>query len=329
MGTQEIKVFSSLKKIILWSAFYGILMALSGCGDFVNETEAEACNKAIDERDYDTALSACTSRKDLASAWMGKAGYDIVNLIKASSSAPSAYTEPSGVSLGTDDITGATILNILQLSTDVYDNDTIRATKIRDSKNFLDNASGLLHEYLHDNSSPLSMDEILLDTYAIAFAMQLDQIILYDNGTTGDNMTPSGTFDDLENLTCTNVSGDNGTEAKEKLKAMDGHLWSSEMVGVQCRSIISAIEGIQWDSDNFSDLIDNLSNRVNNGGLLPTAIRTTVCNPISSLSDYILKLADNIDKIGENLSLSGDNTKAITNAQSSTDNLTKAVGCKE
>ena len=329
MSTQELKVFNSLKKIILWSAFYGILIALSGCGDFVKETDTEACKKSIDERDYDTALSACTSRKDLASAWMGKAGYDIVNLIKASSSAPSAYTAPSGVELGTDDITGASILNILRLSTDVYDNDTIRATKIKDSKNFLDNASGLLHKHLHDNSSPLSMDEILLDTYAIAFAMQLNQIILYDNGTTGDNMTPSGgDWNDLDSLTCSKVTGDNGTEAKEKLKAMDGHLWSSEMVGVQCRSIKSAIEGTTWDSDNFSDLIDNLSNRGDNGGLLPISIRKTICDPVLSLKEYILALADNIETIGEKLSLSGDNTKAITNAQSSTDNLTKAMGCE-
>ena len=326
MSTLKLKLFNSLKKIFLWSLLSGIIFVLSGCGDFVEETDAEACKKAIDERDYDTALSACTSRKDLASAWMGKAGYDVVNLIKASSSVPSAYSEPSGVSLGTDDITGATILNILQLSTDVYDNDTIRATKIRDSKNFLDNASGLLHEYLHDNSSPLSMDEILLDTYAIAFAMQLNQIILYDNGTTGDNMTPSGTVD---NLTCTNVTGDNGTEAKEKLKAMDGHLWSSEMVGVQCRSIRSAIQARNWGSDNFSVLIDNLTNQVNNGGLLPIVIRKTICDPIKSLKEYILALTDNIETIGKKLSLSGDNTKAITNAQSSTDNLTKAVGCRK
>ena len=326
MSTQELKVFNSLKKIILWSVYSGILIALSGCGDLVEETETEACNNAIDERDYDAALSACTSRKDLASAWMGKAGYDIVNLIKASSSAPSAYTAPSGVSLGTDDITGATILNILQLSTDVIDNYTKRATAITNSKNYLDNASELLHGYLRDNSSPLSMDEILLDTYAIAFAMQLNQIILYDNGTTGDNITPSGTAD---NLICTNVSGDNGTEAKEKLKAMDGHLWSSEMVGVQCHSIKNAMKGLQWDSDNFSDLTDNLSNRGNNGGLLPTAIRKTICDPVKSLSDYILKLVDNIETIADNLTLSGDNTKVFSIAQSSTDNLTKAVGCKE
>ena len=328
MSTQELKVFNSLKKIFLWSLLSGIFFVLSGCGDFVKETDAEACNKAIDERDYDAALSTCESRKNKATAWMGKAGYDIVNLIKASSSAPSAYTAPSGVELGTDDITGASILNILQLSTDIYDNDTIRANKIRDSKNFLDNASGLLHGYLHDNSSPLSMDEILLDTYAIAFAMQLDQMILYDNGTTGDNMTPSGTFDDLENLTCTNVSGDNGTEAKTKLKAMDGHLWSSEMAGVQCANIKSVIDELHSGGDNVSDVLDNLSNRGNNGGLLPTAIRSSICDPISSLSDYIIKLADNIDKIADNLSLSGDNTKAIKDAQSSTDNLTKAVGCK-
>ena len=330
MSTLDLKVFNSLKKIYLWSLISGIIFVLSGCSDFVKETDTEACKNSIDERDYDTALSACTSRKDLASAWMGKAGYDIVNLIKASTSAPSAYTAPSGVSLGTDDITGAAILNILQLSTDVYDNDTIRATKIRDSKNFLDNASGLLHGYLHDNSSPLSMDEILLDTYAIAFAMQLNQIILFDNGTTGDNMTPSGgAWNDLDSLTCSNVSGDNGTEAKEKLKAMDGHLWSSEMVGVQCRSIKNAMKGLQWDSDNFSDLTDNLSNRGNNGGLLPTSIRKTVCDPVESLKKYILELVDNIDTIGEKLSLAGDNTKAITNAQSSTDNLTKAIGCRE
>ena len=221
MCTQELKVFNSLKKIILCSVYSGIIIALSGCGDLVEETETEACNKAIDERDYDTAISVCTSRKDKASAYMGKAGYDIVNLLKASASAPSTYTAPSGVDLGTDDITGAAILNILQLSTDVIDNYTKRAIAITNSKNYLDNASALLHGYLRDNSSPLSMDEILLDTYALAFAMQLNQIILYDNGTTGDNMTPSGTAD---NLICKNVSGDNGTEAKEKLKAMDGHL---------------------------------------------------------------------------------------------------------
>ena len=63
MSKQVLKAFNSHKKIIL-SVFSGILIALSGCGDLVEETDTDSCNKAIDERDYETATSACTSRKD-------------------------------------------------------------------------------------------------------------------------------------------------------------------------------------------------------------------------------------------------------------------------
>ena len=77
-------VFNSLKKKFLWSLLSGFILSLSGCGDFVTETDEGACKDAIDQRDYDTAISACTSRKDKATAYMGKAGYDIVNLLKSS-----------------------------------------------------------------------------------------------------------------------------------------------------------------------------------------------------------------------------------------------------
>ena len=133
MNVLEPKVFNSMKKIFLWSIIYGLIIFLSGCGDFVTETDSGACNNAIDERDYNTAISACTSRKAKATAYMGKAGYDIVNLLKASASSPSAYSAPSGVEIGTDDISGATILNILQLSTDVISDDSQRATAITNS----------------------------------------------------------------------------------------------------------------------------------------------------------------------------------------------------
>ena len=222
MSTLALKVFNSLKKIYLWSVLSGIIFVLSGCGDFVEETDAEVCKKSIDERDYDTALSACTSRKDKATAYMGKAGYDIVNLLKASSSATSAHTAPSGVELGTDDISGASILNILQLSTEVISDDTKRATAITNSKNYLDNASALLHPYLSDNSSPLSADEILINSFALAFSMQLYQVITYDNGTTATSIVP--TADDSLNLTCSEVDGADGSEAQAMLKKMDGHL---------------------------------------------------------------------------------------------------------
>ena len=327
MSTQKLKVFNSLKKIIL-SVFSGILIALSGCGDLVEETDTEACNKAIDERDYDTATSACSSRKDKATAWMGKAGYDIVNLIKASSSVPGAYTKPSRdgspINLGTDDPSGAVILNILRLSTDVYPDDTERATKITESKNYLDNATALLHPYLSDNSSPLSADEILLNTFALAFSMQLYQVITYDNATTASSIVPDN---DSGGLTCSEVDDADSTEAQTTLKAMDGHLWSTERNSIQCLRMKTAIESLSTSEKNA--VLVELANWASAGGLLPSAIRTAICDPLASLITYLSKLTDSIDKLKDSITVTGDNTKAITNAQTSTNNLLKQVGCSE
>jgi len=320
MNELELKVINSLKKIFLWSLLSGFFFVLCGCGDFVKETDAEACNKAIDERDYDTALSTCTSRKDKAIAYMGKAGYDIVNLLKASSSAPSAYTAPSNVQLGTDDISGASILNILQLSTSVISDDTKRATAVTNSKNYLDNASALLHPYLSDNSSPLSADEILLDTFALAFSMQLFQVITYDNATTASSIVPNA--DDPSNLTCPEVSGADGTDAQAMLKAMDGHLWTTERNAIQCQLMKTAIESL--DAEDIEGVTDELENWAE-GSELPGEITDLVCNPVNNLITYLSKLTDSVSK----LTLSGDNTKAITDAQTSTNTLLQQVGCKE
>ena len=321
MNTLQPKVFFFIKNIIFLSVLFGFIFSISGCGDFVTETDTGACINAIDERDYDTALSACTSRKDKATAYMGKAGYDIVNLLKASSAAPIAYTAPSGVELGTDDISGATILNILQLSTDVISDDSQRATAITNSKNYLDNASALLHPYLNDNSSPLSADEILLDTFALAFSMQLFQVITYDNATTATSVVPSA--DNSGNLSCPEVDGSDGNDAQAMLKSMDGHLWTTERNATQCNLMKTTIDSLST-SDKNAVLVE-LANWASAGGLLPSAIRTAVCEPLDSLLTYLSKLTDSVSK----LSLSGDNTKAITDAQTSTNNLLKQVGCKE
>ena len=248
---------------------------------------------------------------------MGLAGYDIINLLKSSGSSATAYTAPSGVSLGTDDVAGASILNILQLSVAVLDNDTTRAAAITSSKNNLDSASALLHPYLSDNSSPLTTDEIFLNTFALSFAMQLNQIIIYDNATTSTSTIPSGSP-----LTCGEVSGADGTAAAAMLKAMDGHLWSSESDGMQCARVKAALEALE--GDDLTDAISALSSW-SAGNLLPIEIRSAVCDPIASMTTYISKLADSVSK----LKLSGDNTKAITNAQTSSDTLMKTVGCKE
>ena len=324
MSEQELKIINPLKKKFFWSLLYGIFFVLSGCGDFVKETDADACNNAIDERDYDAALSSCESRKDKATAWMGKAGYDVVNLLKASSSAPSAYTAPSGVELGTDDISGASIMNILQLSTDVISDDTERATAINNSMNYLDNVSTLLHADIMDDGTSVSTDEILLNTFALAFSMQLFQVITYDNATTASNFIPSG-----NNLnTCSEVNGADGTEAQTMLKAMDGHLWTSERNAIQCQLMITAINSIRDNASALQSVADNLSNWTE-GSKLPDPISELVCDPVKKLVDDLGKLTASINELALSFTLSGDNTKAITDAQTSTNTLLEQVGCKE
>ena len=308
--------------IMHWNIILGIFLVLSACGDLVEESDAGACESAIDARNYDTALTACTSRKDKASAYMGKAGYDIINLLKSSGSSATAYTEPSGISLGTDDVAGASILNNLQLSVTAITDDDARATAIANSKTNLDSASALLQPYLNDNSQPLSTDEILLNTFAISFAMQLHQLESFDKKTTSTTLPPEG--DNVSHLSCTGVT--NANLAGDKLIAMDGHLWSTEINGMQCKRIKDAILGF----DNITVAVyayDNLSAWQDNStrGLLPDLIREEVCEPVVSLETYFTDLTDNIAK----LSLSGDNTKAITNAQTSSNTLMKTIGCKE
>jgi len=318
MEIQALKIFNSIKLILFLILVLGVITVLTACGDLVEESDANACNSAMDARNYDKALSVCTSRKDKASAYMGMAGYDIINLLKSSGSSSEKYEVDSSPGLGTDEVTGLSILNILRLSVaDIADNDT-RATKIKDSKNYLDNATALLHPHLNDNSTddPLDTDEILLDTFALAFAMQLNQLILYDNATTSTTTFPDNS---TGNLVCDNATARTASE----LRAMDGHLWTAERDGIQCNQVKSAI--LALSTDNATKVLDNISNRGTKGGLLPIEIRATVCDPITSLTTYLSKLTDSVNK----LTLSGDNTKAITDAQTSTDNLTKTVGCVE
>ena len=315
MEIQALKIFNSIKFILFLILVLGVITVLTACGDLVKESDTGACDSAIDARNYDEALLVCTSRKDKASAYMGLAGYDIINLLKSSGSGKK-YIDPG---LGTDDVSGLYILNILRLSVNEIDNDTKRATKIADSKNYLDNATALLHPYLNDNSTPLSTDEILLDTFALAFAMQLNQLIIYDNATTSTTTFPN------DNQSCDEANARTASE----LRAMDGHLWTAERDGIQCNRVLSAIEDLPSE-DNQTDVLIELATW-ETGEKLPSAIYSPVCGPILSLTGYLDNLTESISKLvtlsGDNTTLSGDNTKAITDAKTSTDNLTKTVGC--
>ena len=310
MGIQALKIFNSIKLILFLILVLGVITVLTACGDLVKESDANACNSAIDARDYGTAKSICTDRKDIASAYMGLAGYDIINLLKSSGSSSEKYEIDSSPGLGTDEVTGLSILNILRLSVaDIADNDT-RKTKIKDSKNYLDSASALLHPCLSDNCTPpITTDEILLDTFALAFAMQLNQLILYDNATTSTTTFPN------DSQVCVKA---NATTASE-LRAMDGHLWTAERDGIQCNRMKTAIAA----ADNQTAVLLELATW-KTGTKLPSVIYDTVCEPILSLTSYLSKLTESIDNM---TTLSGNNTKAITDAKTSTDNLTKTVGC--
>ena len=318
MEIQALKIFNSIKLILFLILVLGVITVLTACGDLVEESETGACDSAIDARNYGEALLVCTEREDKASAYMGLAGYDIINLLKSSGSGEKYNDDNvSGDGLKKDDVSGLSILNLLRLSVDdIADNDT-RTTKIKDSKSYLDSASALLHPCISDNCTPpITTDEILLDTFALSFAMQLNQLILYDNATTSTTTFPDNS---TGNLVCDNATARTASE----LRAMDGHLWTAERDGIQCNQVKSAI--LALSTDNATKVLDNISNRGTKGGLLPIEIRATVCDPITSLTTYLSKLTDSVNK----LTLSGDNTKAITDAKTSTDNLTKTVGCVE
>ena len=316
----HLKILKYFQLKLFWFFLLVIFIVLSACGDLVKESDKGACDSAIDARSYDIALSVCTTRKDKASAYMGKAGYDIINLLKSSGTSTSTLTDPTGSTLGKDDNTGASILNILQLNESLIAENDKRATAISSSKTNLDSAYELLQPYLNDNISPLSKDEILLNTFAISFAMQLDQIILFDNKTTSTSTVPLLVG---EELACTKVSG--AVDAASVLIPMDGHIWAAERDGMQCTRVLNAYNA----AVNKTGAADNLTIWVNNtkGGdndsKLPEPFYDAVCPSFVSLTEYLTDLAANIAK----LSITGDNTKAITDADNSTNELMNTIGC--
>ena len=104
MEIQALKIFNSIKLILFLILVLGVITVLTACGDLVKESETGVCDSAIDARDYEKAISVCTDRKDIASAYMGLAGYDIVNLIKSSGTSTSTLTDPTGNLVDDDNV---------------------------------------------------------------------------------------------------------------------------------------------------------------------------------------------------------------------------------
>ena len=145
--------------------------------------------------------------------------------------------------------------------------------------------------------------------------------MIFDNKTTSTTIAPTGA--NVNALTCAQVTGAGDAPASAKLIAMDGHIWSTEMNGMQCKRIKSAIQGLS--SGRQSDAIANLRTWEADGGLLNADIRNVVCTPFKSLTTYLTDLAANIAKLS--LTDNNTNTKAITDADNSTKALMTATGC--
>ena len=105
---------------------------------------------------------------------------------------------------------------------------------------------------------------------------------------------------------------------------MDGHIWAAERDGMQCTRVINAYNAAS-DKDAAKTALAGWVTATAEGSkvVLPPPFYAAVCPTFESLTEYLTNLAANILK----LSLSGDNTKAITNAQTSSDTLMKTIGC--
>ncbi|MBF0237353.1 MAG: hypothetical protein HQM12_06585 [SAR324 cluster bacterium] len=163
------------------------LIIPGGCADIVQPSNASVCEDAFNARDYDTAIEKCTDRKSLAGAYLGKAGFDIVSLLKSSESPVETLNDPTGGQLGSDVSAGASVMNILQIGTAQISSSTDRLTAMETIRTYLAKVSELLKD---KTASDLSGDEIFLEIFASLFDTVLVYVETLDTGTTDDDGVP-------------------------------------------------------------------------------------------------------------------------------------------
>ena len=156
-----------------------LTLTLGSCGNnLISDSDSGDCTSYLSARNYDSALTVCTSYKDKASAYMGKAGYDYINLLNNSGSTPTAGTDNE--SLGADDIGtdtgGATFFKILNLTYDDINDETTRKTSVQSALTNLNSAISQLKPVY-------STDKDAATNYAIAnlLALKLDESVQLDS----------------------------------------------------------------------------------------------------------------------------------------------------
>ena len=82
MTNQAYQLCKFMKEGFLISfIFLLMILWLSSCSDLQKESSNSACNAALDNQDFDTAISVCTSSKGKGDAYMGKGGFTVTNLL--------------------------------------------------------------------------------------------------------------------------------------------------------------------------------------------------------------------------------------------------------
>lgn len=232
--------YSTLIFIIL---ILSVALGLWGCRDLVKEdVKISACNKALNDRKYDTALSKCTARKDRAAAYLGKAGYDIISLLNSSSGKANNNATIKAL-LGTENVSLSYTVNILKLGPNKIPDDTARETAMRNSKIASEKVVDL-----YDHSLSLTGEEMVLKTLGTMFAASLEIILLLDIGlattlditnnfrdnlvaTRGKHLiTADPSIPESSVAVSTILDTINSVEVSvdKYLKKLDGHLWTTE-----------------------------------------------------------------------------------------------------
>ena len=255
------------------------LMFIS-CSDLQKESSTSACNTALNQQNWDTAISTCTSSKGLGDAYMGKGGFNITNLLNNSGgeSTPSYITNKNS-NLGTVDGNAAKVLYIIGTAQSQVSSASDRATNIQNSKNAFDNASTK-----YSGVIAINKDAALMYTFANVFAMQLDQVLFYD------------TLDyACENLACLTSNNDNYSDSSySALVNYDGYIFPEDKTAKQASfgsdavaSATSTCTGLKSTIGYITKIADGLSKSGASTSGSSTSIisdsKTAVCSTLSTL----------------------------------------------
>ena len=268
----------NMRRIIVFAASFAMIFI--SCSDLQKESSTSACNTALNQQNWDTAISTCTSSKGLGDAYMGKGGFNITNLLNNSGgeSSPS-YISNKHSNLGTVDSHAAKVLYIIGTAQSQVSSASTRATNIQNAKYAFDNASSKYSGIIASDK-----DAALMYTFANVFGMQLDQVLFYD------------TLDfACENLACSgNDNYSDGDSSYSALVNYDGYIFPEDRTAKQASfgsdavaSATSTCTGLQSTIGYITKITDGLSKSGASTSGSSTSIisdsKTAVCTTLTSL----------------------------------------------